>query len=181
MGHKHSRDEVIAAAVDVALADGLAGLTYRRVADRLGISDRMVVYYLPSKTDLVNATVGELSLRLQALLARAFGDSRKSPDELLADAWPVLAETAEADRVFGLFLELVGLAASRVEPFDSLATSIMTAWADWLADRVKGSTPEARRRQALGVMARVDGLLLVRHTLGARAADDAARALGLRR
>ena len=178
MGYRHSRHEIVEAAAAVALDHGMAGLTFRRVGEHLGISDRMVVYYLPTKADLVGAAAVALSTSLQGLLATAFGDRRRSPAALMRSAWPVLT-TAEADRVFAVFMEVIGLAATGAEPYTSLARTMLAAWVDWLAERTAGATPEARRAAALGIVARVDGLLLVRQALGAEAADDAARALGI--
>jgi AcrR family transcriptional regulator len=178
MGYRHSRDEIVAAAAAVALEHGMAGLTFRRVADHLGISDRMVVYYLPSKSDLVLATVGALSGSLQQLLGEAFGDGLREPDVLARSAWPVLT-TPEADRVFALFFEITGLAAAGTTPYDQLAPAMVGAWRDWLTERTVGRSPAARRAAALGVMAMLDGLLLLRQTVGAAAADEAACALGI--
>lgn len=104
VGYRHSRDEVVEAAASIALRDGMAKLTFRRVAEDLGISDRMVVYYLPSKEDLVMAAVEALSVRMQTILERAFGDDRRLPDELLRMAWPVLTKKS-ADQIFALFLK----------------------------------------------------------------------------
>ena len=178
MGYRHSEEEIVDAAAAVALERGIGGLTYRRVADRLAISDRMVVYYLPTKADLVLAAMTAVSVKLQELLAEAFGEARRDPDALVRKAWPVLT-TAAAEQVFAVFFEAIGLAAARTEPYDQLVPAMMQAWADWLTTRASGATPSARRRNALAVIARVDGLLLVRQTLGADASNNAARALGI--
>ena len=178
VGYRHSRDDVVAAAASIALRDGMAKLTYRKVAEELGISDRMVVYYLPSKEELVLAAVGALSVRMQTILEQAFGDERRSPDELLKIAWPVLTKRS-ADRIFALFLEVVGLSAAKVEPYDRISKSILDGWIRWLSDRIDAPTERDRRRGALGVIARIDGLLLLRHGHGVGASDEAARALGL--
>lgn len=179
VGYRHSRDEVVDAAVRVALDGGIARLTFRRVADELGISDRMVVYYLPTKADLVLTVATELSMRLQSLLHEAFGEGRQDPDELVRRAWPVIG-SGNTDEVFALFLEVVGLGAAGMKPFDGLSNALLSGWVDWLAERTAGATPAVRRRAALGVIARIDGLLLIRHAMGAPAADEAALALGLR-
>jgi AcrR family transcriptional regulator len=177
VGYRHSRDEIVAAAAEVALEHGLAGLTYAKVASQLDISDRMVVYYLPSKTDLLLAAATALGGELMAVLDDAFGSERREPAELVRAAWPVLT-TPRAARVFAVFFEVLGQAAAGRAPFDQLAPQLLDGWARWLAERVTGSTAAARRRRALAVMATVDGLLLLRHTLGPDAADDAARELG---
>jgi len=179
VGYRHSEEEIVEAAAAVALEHGMSGLTYRRVADRLEISDRMVVYYLPTKADLVLAATTAVSVRLQQLLGEAFGDERRDPDALVRKAWPVLT-TPTADRIFAIFFEAIGLAAAGTDPYDQLVPAMMQAWLDWLSTRSTGSTPSARRRNALAVIARVDGLLVVRLTLGVDASNAAARALGIR-
>jgi len=178
VGYRHSEEEIVDAAAAVALEHGMSGLTYRRVADRLGISDRMVVYYLPTKRDLVLAALTAVSVTLQQLLAEAFGEERMDPDALVRKAWPVLT-TPAAEQVFAIFFEAIGLASARTDPYGQLVPAMMQAWVDWLTTRANGASASARRRNALSVIARVDGLLLVRQTLGADASNDAARALGI--
>lgn len=176
MGPRYSAPDVLSSAVHVSLEGGLSALTFGRVAEHLGSSDRMVVYYFPTKTDLVAAVVAELGTELQQLLGVAFGDEPATPDQLVKAAWPVLS-SKRGDRIFAVFFEMIGLASSGLEPYASLTTSFMHSWADWLADRVKGSRPAVRRQRALGVMARVDGLLMLRRVMGPAAAEAAAREL----
>ncbi|MEY3806756.1 MAG: hypothetical protein RIR69_1568 [Actinomycetota bacterium] len=180
MGHKYSRDDMVAAIANVTLRDGVSKLTFRNVAEELGTSDRMVVYYFPAKEDLVLAAVAALSSRMQLLLEEAFGNDRRSPDELIESAWPVLKKK-NADRIFRVFLELVGLSVSGIGPYDRITHNILDEWADWLAERVDAPNQPERRRLALGVIARVDGLLLLRHALGPDAADEAARAIRMKK
>ncbi len=174
MGYRYSLDEVLAVATNTALDHGMAGLTYARVAERLGASDRMVVYYFPSKTDLVVSVATQLGNELQELLGEAFGENPATSDELLAAAWPVLS-SKRADRIFGLFFEMIGLASAGQAPYVELVRHLMDSWAEWLSERVIGSRPEIRRRRALSVMARIDGLLMIRQVMGIRAADAAAQ------
>lgn len=178
VGYRHSAEEILDEAVEVAVANGLAELTFAKVAAGLGISDRMVVYYFPTKLDLVAGVATRLGVELQQLLAKAFGDDRRTPDELLALAWPVLA-SRRGDRVFSLFFEMIGFASAGQEPYPHLVRSLMEAWRDWLAERVVGDRIDVRRRRALSVMARIDGLLLMRRTMGSEAANQAARDMGI--
>jgi AcrR family transcriptional regulator len=178
MGYRHSREELLRAAVDAVRAEGIGRLSYRAVAERVGTSDRMVVYYFPSKTDLVLAVAGTLGADLRALLERAFGSDPLPPGELARRAWPVLGSPA-ADPVFAAFFEIIGLACARADPYAALAPGLVREWLDWLAPRVAGDTPAERRDGALAVMAQIDGLLLLRHAGGPRMAGAAARALGV--
>ena len=180
MGYRHSQEDILAAAAAVALDTGIGGLTFAKVGERLGISDRTVVYYYPSKSDLIVAVALALGANLERLLEAAFGDQQRAPAELLQRAWPVLT-TPEADMVFALYFEMVGLASAGQSPYVELGASMVGGWVEWLARRTKGSTPEIRRRRATAVVAQIDGLLLVRQIVGAEAAESAAIELGIRR
>ena len=178
MGYRHSAEEILDAAIEVSVESGLGALTFSRVAEAVGISDRMVVYYFPTKNDLIVGVAERLGAELQTLLAKAFGEERQSPEDLLALAWPVLA-SRRGDRVFALFFEMIGFASSGQEPYPTMVRGLMDAWRDWLAERVVGDRIDVRRRRALSVMARIDGLLMIRRTMGNEAAVLAAREMGI--
>ncbi len=178
--------------MEVASEEGIHQLTFGRLATRLGIADRTVVYYFPTKEQLVTEVIGAFAADLLVVLDKAFGVEPQSAAELMNRAWPKLT-TKAADRVFRVFFELVGLAAARVEPYVTLAPTIVEAWVTWLTPRLepvdkfgklakRGATIDAseHRSQVLAVMATLDGLLLIRHTLGAPASASAAAALGIR-
>ena len=178
MGYRHSADQILDAAVAIALESGIAAVTYGSVGTRLSVSSRTVVYYFPTKLDLVTAVIGALGADMVVLLEAAFGSEPRSPKELMARAWPVLT-TPTADRVFALYFEIVGLASSGQAPYDDLASDLVGGWVDWLAPRVRGSSEAVRRRRALAAVGQIDGLLLLRQILGAEAADAAAREAGV--
>jgi AcrR family transcriptional regulator len=179
MGYRHSAEEILEAAVSTALESGLAALTFKRVGERLEISDRTVVYYFPTKLDLINAVAGALVADMMHLLEQAFGSEPLSQRDLMKRAWPVLT-TPAADRVFAIYFEVIGLASSGHAPYDELAAGLVEGWVDWLGPRMLGRTAKVRRSRALATVAQIDGLLLVRHVLGAAAAEAAAREAGLR-
>jgi AcrR family transcriptional regulator len=107
VGHKHTKEEILEGAVAVAFADGVSQLTFGRVAKRLGISDRIVVYYFPSKDDLVGDVLGALGLQLMEALAPAVSSPVSDHLHLVRAVWPVLAR-AESDPVFALSSKRVG-------------------------------------------------------------------------
>ena len=130
MGYKHSRDDLLQAAIGLATTSGIGSLTFGAVGGRLGISDRTVVYYFPTKADMITSVIGALGAQLQ-------------------------------------------------EPYAALAPLLISGWVDWLEPRIAAPTGAERRSQALGSVALLDGLLLLRRMSGARAANTAARALGI--
>jgi AcrR family transcriptional regulator len=178
MGHKHSRDEILAGALAVAFEDGLGGLTFGRVAKHLGVSDRIVVYYFPSKDDLVGDVLVAMGLQLQETLAAAFRTPADDHLDLLRRAWPVLSRD-ESESVFALFFEAAGLSATGREPYRTLVPQLVDAWIDWTSGFVQG-TSARRRTEAEAAVVLVDGLLLLRQMAGTEAAQRAARTLGIR-
>lgn len=178
MGYKHSREELLDAAVGVAHEHGISNLSFGRVAARLGINDRTVVYYFPSKAALVGEVLLVLGARLQVLLEGAFGPDPRPVTDLLADAWSTLA-TVDADPTFAAFFEVTGLASAGVDPYPEVAAGLVAAWQDWLVPRIATTPGGDRTGAALGLIAQLDGLLLLRQVAGPAAADAAARALGV--
>ena len=160
-----------------ALVDGLSQLTFGRLAKRLGISDRIIVYYFPSKDDLVSEVIMAMGLQLQQTFAAAFAMPAADHRELMVAAWPVVARP-ENDRVFALFFEANGLAAVGRDPYRELVPTLVQVWIDWAAEFIEG-TPEHRRRQAETAVALLDGLLLLRQLAGPEAGDRAAATLGI--
>ena len=164
-------------ALAAALEDGLSQLTFGRLAKRLGISDRIIVYYFPSKDDLVSEAILAMGLQLRQTLVAAFTTPAADHRELMAAAWPVVARP-ENDRVFALFFEANGLAAVGRDPYRELVPTLVQVWSDWAAEFIEG-TPEHRRRQAETAVALLDGLLLLRQIAGPEAGDRAAATLGI--
>jgi len=178
MGHKHSREQILEGALAVAVDQGLSVLTFGRVAKHLGISDRTVVYYFPSKDDLVSDVLFAIGGQVQSVLADAFTAPASGHLDLCRAAWPVLARP-EIDPLFSLFFEANGLAAAGRAPYAELVGQLVAAWVEWVAEFVEGPAKQ-RRAEAEAAIAVIDGLLLLRQLAGPAAANRAATRLGVR-
>ena len=179
MGYRHTKEEILDAALAAASEDGLSQLTFGRVAKRIGISDRTVVYYFPTKEDLVGEVLIALATRLQETLAPAFASPATDHIELLRNAWPILAST-DADPVFALFFEAAGLAAAKREPYllaGAPGRRCMDRVGRDVAWRVGLSADASRPKPPL--RSSTDCFCSVR-SRGPQAADRAARRLGIR-
>lgn len=177
MGHKHAKAEILEGALAAAFDEGLSQLTFGRLGKRLGISDRIVVYYFPTKDDLVSEVIVALGAKLQVTLAEAFSEAAADHLELLKAAWPTLT-TPDADAVFAVFFEANGLAASGREPYRSLVRDLVAIWIEWACDFLDGD-PDHRRTEAETAIAVIDGLLLLRQLASPDAAERAAHRLGI--
>lgn len=177
MGHKHTKAEILEGALAAAFDDGLSQLTFGRLAKRLGISDRVIVYYFPTKDDLISEVILAMGIELQQTLAEAFTEVSVDHIALLQTAWPVLA-VESSDRVFALFFEANGLAVAGRDPYQTIVPSLVAGWISWATEFIEG-TPEQRRIEAETGIAVLDGLLLLRLLAGPDAADRAAQRLGI--
>jgi AcrR family transcriptional regulator len=175
MGHRHSKEEILDAAIACAFDEGLSQISFGRVAKRAGCSDRMVVYYFPTKDDLIGEAVVMLGLQLQASLVPAMSARVADHKGLVRAAWPVLTRP-DATRVFALFFEGMGLAAAGREPYASLVPALLEAWIVWAAEIIVAS-PARRRAEAEAAIALLDGLLLFRQMAGPEAATRAFKRL----
>ena len=179
VGHRYTKEQILEGALSAALEEGVSRLTFGRLANRLGISDRVIVYYFPSKDVLVSEVLGALGSELQQVLAPVFVRQVSDHAQMLRTAWPIVARDDLA-RTFALFFEASGLAASGIEPYRTLVPRLVEGWIEWAGSFIDG-TASHRRREAAATIAVLDGLLLLRRLAGADAADLAAKALMTRR
>ena len=176
MGHRHTTTAILDSACDVVADEGLAALTFRAVGRRAGIPDRTVVYYFPTKDALLAAVIDRAAQALVDLVAAGDLDRSRSADEVLSRVWGRLA-TPEGDAAFRFCFEVVGGGVRGAEPFASRASGLVGAWISWVAGQLDEPHPYD---VAAGVVATLDGLMLLRTTAGAEVAAAAARGLGIK-
>jgi AcrR family transcriptional regulator len=177
MGHRHTKEEILEGALAAALDEGLSQLTFGRLAKRLEINDRTIVYYFPTKEDLISEVLVSMGLQLQSTLAKAFTKPADNHVELLRAAWPVLGR-AEYDAIFALFFEANGLAATERDPYQTIVPMLVETWIEWTTTFLQG-TAKQRRIEAETAIALLDGMLLLRLLSGPAAAQRVARRLGI--
>lgn len=177
MGHRHDKGDILTEALAAAVEDGLSQLTFGRLAKRLDISDRTIVYYFPTKSDLTSEVLGAMGADLLAKLAAAIPASVADHVELMRSAWPVLS-SAEVRPIYSLFLEAMALAAIGRDPYDEVVPQLVEGWIAWTAGLIDAPDDVARAEAEAGI-ALADGLMLLGNAVGDDAAERAARRLGL--
>lgn len=175
MGYRHDRVTVLAGAIAEARESGLHAVTFGSVGRRIGVPDRTVVYYFPSKAALIAAILQDSTDELLRLLD-PIGPRRRAADELLSVTWSVL-RTEDADRPLRIYVEMLGLSARGDEPYRSAVARLLAEWAGWFADRL--SVPEHERvDRSRALVALLDGLIVMHIIEGAATSSAAVRGIG---
>ncbi len=172
-GRPGQREQFLDGAVQHVLRDGIGTLSLRPVAAALGTSDRMLLYYFGSRDALLTAILDRVGAILMSGLTTSQPQGRVQPDRLLAAMWTLAADPV-SEPILRLYLEILGLASARREPFASAAAQVGAEWLGWAQNRVDVE-PECRKDTAAGVLAVFDGLLMRRYGIGADESDGAAR------
>ena len=168
-GRPEQRAAFLAGAVEHVLHEGVADLSLRPLAAALGTSDRMLLYYFGTREQLLVAVLGEVGGRLQEALETALPSGSVPPAELLTALWSALG-TPSGEPHLRLYVEVSGLAARGREPFATVARQVAEGWLAWLAARLAVSG-DRRRDAAAGVLAALDGALLLRFVASPEVAD----------
>ena len=171
-GRPEQREAFLSGAVEHVLRHGVATLSLRPLAAALGTSDRMLLYYFGTREQLLTAVLGTVGERLQAQFVATLPADPVSPAALLRGLATALQEPA-AEASLRLYVEVSGLAARGQEPHRTVAAAVAEGWSSWLGSRL--DVPDGERADAAaGVLAVVDGLLLVHFLAPGQAADRAA-------
>lgn len=166
------RAAYLSGAVEHVLREGVATLSLRPLAAALGTSDRMLLYYFGTRDDLLAAVLGVVGEQLRTGLTAALPGAPVAPGRLLPVLWSSL-EGPGADAHVRLHLEVSGLAARGRQPFADLARRVAEDWLSWVGPRLDVADDE-RRAAAAGLLAALDGVLLVNAVAGPERARAAA-------
>jgi len=166
------REAFLDGLVAYVLEHGVGTLSLRPLAAALGTSDRMLLYYFGTREQLLVAVLERVTLQLRHALAAAVPPERIPPVRLLEHLLAAAA-TQDLRPHLRLYVEISGLTAQGREPFASAARGIADAWLQWTAERLDVPA-EQRAATAAGLLAAVDGLLLVTFVVG----DDVAQQAG---
>lgn len=118
-------EEMRAAAREIARTEGLAAVTLRSIADRVGVARTLVVHYEPSMEALVVATFRAVAEEELAEM-RAITDAQTSPTDALRVLTHTLLETGRDD-VTALWAEAFVL-GRRTATLKDAVRDLMDRW-----------------------------------------------------
>ena len=93
--HQARRREIVEASWRVIAADGLAGVTMRKIADAAGCSTGRLTHYFANREEIVLAALRAVYHAARARLERVGSGASPAPEKLIA----FLEETLPLDRV----------------------------------------------------------------------------------
>ena len=167
------RRALIEQATDYALAHGLVGLSLRPLAAALGTSDRMLIYHLGSKDQLVVEIIRETTRRsvaeLRALPAAA------DPHAAVLAQW-ALRTTPRQQQCERLYVEASTLGLFGKEPYASEVAQSNDEWTAAVRDHLAASGVPGDR--VAGAAALVDAAFMGFELDTPLHADQVARGVG---
>ncbi|MCX8561200.1 TetR/AcrR family transcriptional regulator [Mycolicibacterium mucogenicum] len=177
---QHRRPELLGAAAEYVLDNGLAELSLRRLAEALGVTHATLLRHFVSKDELVLEVTEYIRADFETRLA---ADVDLLPGHSVADLaralWSRLCEPRE-QRQFRLLFELF---ASRGPGDERLTESMIHGWVALISDRIVaagGWNRQDARALATVLLAQFRGLQLDLMLTGERARVDAALEISLR-
>jgi AcrR family transcriptional regulator len=152
------RQELIEKALEDFLKHGLAGLSLRPLAGRIGSSARLLVYHFGSKDGLIAAVMEEVRARTQAsFMASTAGSTRGVRKGVMAKFWAWIIHPANVPYMRLLF-EVQALALQNPAVYARYLEGGSSSWLELIESSLPPS--QSNRAQATLCAAVIDGLLL---------------------
>ncbi len=154
------RSRILQRLADEVLLTGLDAASLRPLANAIGTSDRMLLYYFPNKETLVTSILGCIVQRMLTILDERLPSKRLlDSEEMLRTLWRSLREP-RVHPYMQIWLELAAHAARGKEPHRTVGASIAKGLIDWIAVRLSLAKRD-QRREAVSVLTRLEGMLLL--------------------
>ena len=152
------RQDIIDLLADHVLAHGLSGASLRTLATAAGTSDRMLLYYFQDKAALVAATLEQVALRMQEMLAAVPPEPRPL-EGLLAELAQITAHEGLWPYM-RLWLEVASQAANGDPVCREVGGRIGRSLLDWGRTRLS-SPPDQLEAHAARLLVMIEGLVLL--------------------
>ena len=158
------REELLNAAVDYVIDNGLADLSWRPLARAVGVTPNTLVHHFGTKEQLLEAILRRVREHTQqATTGAAEG---RTAQEALRSVWS-WASAPEHRRLFRLFFAVYGLALQEPDRFGGFLERVIADWMDELSAVFPAASddPDNTLRRTMYI-ATVRGLLLDLLTTG---------------
>ncbi|NJM34088.1 MAG: TetR/AcrR family transcriptional regulator [Rhodomicrobium sp.] len=173
--HESTQEKITAAAEKRMRRAGFHGFSFRDVAADVGIKSASVHHYFPTKEDLGAAVTRSYTQRFMAALGDPL-DVKRSPEELLKIYINLFRRSLLQDKLICLCGVLGSEAEGLPEKVNREARQFFERNIGWLQDVLRRLMPQAssdeHRKQALTIIAALEGAMILAHSLGSDAAFE---------
>lgn len=146
------RDDLLDASIEYLLERGVADLSLRPLAAKVGSKARLLVYHFGSKETLVTEAMIVVRDRVQQNFAALVENGRgRKPSQIMRAFWD-WSTSKEHERYLRLFFEVHGLALQKPKRYGRYLEGAVTTWVEMMATVLPATLPSASRR-ALATLA----------------------------
>ena len=136
------REQIVEAAVQAAKQNGLRSVSFRQLAEEVGVKSASVHYHFPTKTDLAESMVRDYTEQFEARLAQ-IGRQKRTLLEKLDALTEIFADVLE-----GNGLCLCGMMAAELTVLDTKTRIALKRFfkvtEDWLAREIEAHRGDIR-------------------------------------
>lgn len=142
---------------DILLADGVAQAPLRELGARMGVSDRVLLYYFRDKADLIEASLSEVIARFGAILDPLQPPGRHPAADVLRTSSQLLSLPALVP-FMQVWADIVARGARGEEPFRTIARSVVQGSLASMELRLAIEDAKTRTAAAAAILAIVEGV-----------------------
>ena len=155
------REDLLNASIEYLLENGVADLSLRPLAAKVGSKARLLVYHFGSKDALITEAMLVVRERVQENFAGLVGARRnRKPSQLVQAFWD-WATSKQNERYLRLFFEVHGLALQNPRQYGRYLEGAFTSWVELMgAVLPEPLSRPARRALSTLAVSTVVGLML---------------------
>jgi AcrR family transcriptional regulator len=155
------REDLLNASIEYILERGVADLSLRPLAAKVGSKARLLIYHFGTKDSLVAEAMIVVRDRVQRAFATVVGSGRgHTPSQIMQSFW-LWATSRQHERYLRLFFEVHGLALQKPASYGRYLEGAVTSWVEMMASVLPAKmSREKRRALATLAVSTVVGLLL---------------------
>lgn len=152
------RESVIERLVRHLLETGLSQTSLRQLAGAAGVSDRMLLYYFETKTDVLAAVLQRVAENMSAQLDTALPIGQTYMPADLFERTVAFTQSTTMRPYMTLWIESIAAAARDAEPYKSISNAIAAGFLSWIDVRLNIEDTQVRRAMSAMLLAAIDGL-----------------------
>lgn len=164
------REEIIHLVAQHLVTRGFENSGIRALAESVGISDRMLMYYFEKKEDLIAQALLLLAEGMTASLDELIPQNRASVRQIV-NALTAIDNQNDLQRgVLMLWFEIIGLAVRGGDPYRATAKQILEGYEAWIANKL----PPDQKHRATETLAQIEGQIMLDLLAHPRESDNIA-------